>query len=95
MNRIQLRCKSIQILAEKVNLSTGPVTVLIPKKAISIISAPGQPFHDAAADIALFDAIKSHLRKDIPVIEMDTTINDPAFAEACARTLLAAIARKN
>ncbi len=82
-----------QILAEKVNLSTGPVTVLLPKKAISIISAEGQPFHDAAADTALFDAIKSHLRKDIPVIEMDTTINDPAFAEACANTLLAEIRR--
>ena len=39
-----------RILAEKVNLSTGPVTVLLPKKAISVISAEGQPFHDPVAD---------------------------------------------
>ena len=78
-----------RILAEKVNLSTGPVTVLLPKRGISIISAPGQPFHDPAADATLFDAIKRHLRKDIPVIELDASINDPAFAEACAQTLLA------
>jgi len=77
-----------RIIAEKVNLSTGPVTVLLPKKAISVISAEGQPFHDPAADAALFEAIKTHLRKDIPVVELDTVINDPAFAEACATTLL-------
>jgi len=77
-----------RIIAEKVNLSTGPVTVLLPKKAISVISVEGQAFHDRAADAALFEAIKAHLRKDIPVVELDTTINDPAFAEACANTLL-------
>ena len=77
-----------KILAQKVNLSTGPVTVLIPLKAISVISAPGQKFHDPAADKALFDNLKQGLRKDIPVTEMDCAINDPKFAEACAQTLL-------
>jgi uncharacterized protein (UPF0261 family) len=70
------------------NQSKGPVTVLLPLKAISIISAAGQKFHDPAADAALFNAIKSDLRKDIPLIEMDCAINDPPFAEACARELL-------
>ncbi|MHA3774036.1 Tm-1-like ATP-binding domain-containing protein [Verrucomicrobiota bacterium sgz303538] len=77
-----------RILAEKVNASTGPVTVLLPKQAISVISAPGQPFHDPAADAALFDAIKANLRPGIPVVELDCKINDPEFAEACASTLL-------
>ena len=78
-----------KILAEKVNLSTAPVTVLLPLRAISVISAPGQPFHDPAADAALFSAIKTHLRQDIPVLEIDAAINDAAFAEACAHALLA------
>jgi uncharacterized protein (UPF0261 family) len=77
-----------KIIAGKVNLSKGPVAVLLPKKAISVISAPGQKFHDPVADQALFDAIKARLRKDIEVIEMDCAINDAPFAEACARTLL-------
>ncbi len=77
-----------KILAEKINLSTGPVTVLLPLKAISVISAPGQKFHDPVADKALFDNLKAHLRKDIPVVEMDCEINAPAFAEACANQLL-------
>lgn len=77
-----------RIIAEKVNFSTGPVTVLLPKKAISVISAAGQPFYDPAADTALFEAIKRHLRKDIPVVELEAAVNDAVFADACANTLL-------
>ena len=77
-----------KIIAEKLNASRGPVTVLIPWNGISVISQPGQPFEDGAADEMLFDTLKSHLRKDIPVVEMDCNINDPRFAEACARELL-------
>ena len=80
-----------RILAGKINLSTGPATVLLPLRAISVLSAPGQPFHDPAADAALFGAIKSNLRAEIPVQELDCAINDPAFAAACAHTLLAAV----
>jgi uncharacterized protein (UPF0261 family) len=77
-----------KILAEKASASRGPVTVLLPLRAISVISAAGQPFHDPEADAALFGAIKKHLRPGIPLIEMDCEINDPAFAEACANALL-------
>ncbi|HXI52730.1 MAG TPA: Tm-1-like ATP-binding domain-containing protein [Candidatus Saccharimonadales bacterium] len=77
-----------QVLAEKLNLSRGPVSLLLPTQAISVISAPGQKFHDPQADQALFSALRSSLRKDIPVIELSCAINDPVFAEACARELL-------
>ena len=83
-----------RILAEKVNTYTGPVTVLLPLRGISIISAPGGPFHWPEADTALFAAIRQHLRPGIPLIELDTTINDPAYAEACATTLLRSIAKR-
>jgi uncharacterized protein (UPF0261 family) len=74
--------------AAKVNTSTGPVTVLLPLQGISVISAPGGPFHWPEADATLFTAIKSNLRPDIPVVEMDCVINAPEFAEACASALL-------
>lgn len=77
-----------KILAQKLNASQGPVSVLLPRKAISVISAPGQSFHDPEADCALFDTLKKNIRSDIPVIEMDAEINDPAFAERCARVLI-------
>ena len=81
-----------RILAEKVNAYTGPVTVLLPLKAISIISAEGQPFHDAAADSALFGAIRKHLKSGIRLVELDCEINAPEFAAACAEALLAMMA---
>ncbi len=77
-----------RILAAKCNLSTGPVSVLLPLRGISVISAPGQPFHSPEADEALFGEWKRHLRDDIPVLEYDGNINDPAFAELCVRELL-------
>ena len=75
-----------RILAEKVNAYTAPAAILIPRKAISVISAPGQSFHDPEADEALFSAIRANSRK--PVEEFDLEINDPAFAKACAERLL-------
>ncbi len=83
-----------RIIAEKLNRSQGPVTMLLPKKALSIISAPGQKFHDPAADAALFEALRTHLRPSIEVIEMDCAINDAVFAEACATALLKNMRRK-
>ena len=78
-----------RILAEKVNAYRGPVTVLLPLRAISVISAEGGAFHWPEADAALFAAIKKHLRPGIPLIDLDCAINDTAFAEACAQALLA------
>ncbi len=81
-----------RILAEKCNLSTGPVTVLLPLMGISVISAPGQPFYWPEADAVLFGEWKRHLRPGIPVIEYDGNINDPAFADLCVQELLKNIA---
>ena len=81
-----------RILAEKVNAYSGPVTVMLPMRAISIISAVGQPFHDPVADQALFDSIKANLRADVPVVEIDCEINAPEFSQASANTLLQMLA---
>lgn len=77
-----------RILAEKLNLSTGPVEVYLPLRGVSVISAPGGPFHFPEADAALFSAITSKLRSGIAVHEIDANINDPAFSRAVAERLL-------
>ncbi len=82
-----------RILAEKVNAYTGPVTVLLPLRGVSVISAAGGPFHDAAADAALFGGIREHLRPGTPLIEVDAEINAPAFSQACAQALLGMLGR--
>ncbi len=76
-----------RILAGKCNLSTGPITVLFPLGGISVISAPGQPFHWPEADDALFGEWRRHLRPDIRVVEYPGNINDPGFADLCVTEL--------
>jgi uncharacterized protein (UPF0261 family) len=73
-----------RIVAQKVNAYTGPVTVLLPTKAISVISAPGQKFYSLEADQALFSAIEARFAASNThrLVKLPCHINDPAFAEA-------------
>jgi len=74
------------IVAKKANAYTAGTAIMIPRKAISVISAVGQPFHDAAADEVLFSALKANAK--VPVQEFDLAINDKEFAQACAYKLI-------
>jgi uncharacterized protein (UPF0261 family) len=80
-----------RILAEKINNYAAPVTVMLPLKGISVISAPGQPFYWAEADKALFDSLRKHLLPRVQVMELEANINDAVFADAAAKALLANI----
>lgn len=82
-------CRQLgEILAEKLNLSRGPVSVLIPLRGWSMIDSPGGPFWWPEADQAFATALKARLRPDIPVLEIDANVNDAEFARRCAETLL-------
>jgi uncharacterized protein (UPF0261 family) len=74
-------------IVERVNRMAGPVRFLLPLKGVSAIDAVGQPFHDPAADAALFDAIRRGWAKakHRKLIELDLNINDPAFAAAAVK----------
>jgi uncharacterized protein (UPF0261 family) len=75
-----------RILAEKLALSRGPYRILLPTGGVSAIDAPGKPFWDPAADLALFESIRGGLPAD-RVINLDLHINDPAFAERAVAEL--------
>jgi uncharacterized protein (UPF0261 family) len=77
-----------KILAEKINRSTGLVSVLLPLRGLSQLDSSGGEFWWPEADEALFHGMRTHLRPDIPVIEIDANINDPEFAERAAHELL-------
>jgi uncharacterized protein (UPF0261 family) len=79
-----------EIVAGKLNKTTGPTALFVPLKGVSMIDAEGMPFHDPTADAALFDAIGAHLdRSKVELVELDLDINDPAFSDAMADRLLA------
>jgi len=77
-------CKKLgEIIAEKLNKTTGPTALYIPLKGVSAIDVEGMPFHDPVADAALFDALRKNLdRSKVDLVELDMAINDPAFADA-------------
>jgi uncharacterized protein (UPF0261 family) len=52
------------------------------------LDGPGQPFRDAEADQACYQAIKANVRPGVPVMELDAHINAPEFADAAASLLL-------
>ena len=76
-------------IAGRLNQMTGPVRLLIPEGGVSALDAPGQPFHDPAADKALFDAIARNFREagNRRMIRLPYHINDPEFARACVAAL--------
>jgi uncharacterized protein (UPF0261 family) len=74
-------------IAAKLSAAQGPVALFLPLRGVSMISTEGGPFHDPAADAALFDAIREHVAPSVELHEMDVDINDPAFAAAMADRL--------
>jgi uncharacterized protein (UPF0261 family) len=77
-----------EIFARKANTAKGPVAFLLPLRGVSMLDGDGQPFCDRDADSAMFQAIKTNLRPDIPVVEIDANINDPAFASKAVEMML-------
>ena len=75
-------------LARKVAAASGPARVFLPLRGISAIAVGGGPFFLPDADQKLFDAIRNGLRGGAAdLVELDTHINDPAFAEAMVEYL--------
>src|SRR5690625_178049 len=75
-------------VATKLNRAKSDVTLFIPTAGISMISSSGQPFYDPEADDVLITTIKENIGPHVEVIEIPTSINEPAFAHAMADRLI-------
>ena len=75
-----------KVLAGKLNLSSGKITVLWPKKGLSSIDLPNKKFCDPKADQALYDALIRNLKKEIPVLTVNAHINSSLFANQVLKT---------
>jgi uncharacterized protein (UPF0261 family) len=75
-------------IAEKASAARGPTAILVPLRGVSAIDKEGKPFWWPEADAALFQSLRNWLAPQVELLELDLHINDPAFAEAAAHTLL-------
>jgi uncharacterized protein (UPF0261 family) len=73
-----------RFIAAKLNRAASPFCILVPERGVSALDAPGEPFHDPAADRALFDELQAALEPapGRQVRRLPLHINDPAFARA-------------
>jgi uncharacterized protein (UPF0261 family) len=74
-------------LAAKLSAATGPVALFVPLRGLSALDVDGGPFRDPVADEALVAAVRAGLAPHVELHELDTDINDPAFARAMAARL--------
>jgi uncharacterized protein (UPF0261 family) len=74
--------------AEKLNRARGPVAFMMPMRGVSAIDAPGQPFAWPEANARFLEALRKNLDPRVRLREVEAHINDPAFAQCAARTLL-------
>lgn len=78
-------------IALKASAAKGPTAILVPLCGVSAIDRDGQPFWWPEADQALFASLRLWCSPSIKLIELDMHINDPEFAQAAAKTLLAMV----
>ena len=71
-------------IGERLNRCQGQVRFLLPEGGVSVLDAPGMPFHDPAADAALFAALEDTVVQTSRrrLIRVRCAVNDPAFADA-------------
>ena len=70
------------LFAEKLNLSRGPVSVVIPLRGWSSVDAPGNATYDPEEDRIFTTELRKTLKKEIQILEVDANMEDPGFAEA-------------
>jgi uncharacterized protein (UPF0261 family)/ABC-type branched-subunit amino acid transport system ATPase component len=77
-------------MGERLNRMEGSVRLLLPEAGVSALDAPGKPFHDPAADAALFEALEATVRQTQRrrVERVKANINDEAFVSAATAAFL-------
>jgi uncharacterized protein (UPF0261 family)/ABC-type branched-subunit amino acid transport system ATPase component len=82
-------------IGERLNAMDGPVRFFLPEGGVSALDAPGQPFWDPDADIALFRALDQTVRQtsNRQLIRLKRNINEPEFATAVVAAFRSVVGR--
>jgi uncharacterized protein (UPF0261 family) len=76
------------VFAKKLNLSRGPVTVMVPLNGWSSADLPGNDTHDPAEDRLFTEVLREKLKADVQIVEVDANMEDPEFAKAVVENAL-------
>lgn len=81
-------CRCAKWVADRLNLSNGKVTVLLPLRGTSAVDKAGKALYEPETDHALFQAVHKEMGPKIKVIDVDAHINDAIFADAVTDQIL-------
>ena len=70
-----------EVMAARLNQAKGPVIVAIPKGGYSFYNREGLHFRNVEADRLFVETLRSILKPGIPIIEIESHVNDPLFVE--------------
>jgi uncharacterized protein (UPF0261 family) len=68
-----------EVMAQRLNQATAPVRVAIPAGGYSFYNRDGLHFRDVEADRAFVHTLRTRLKPDIAVTEIQSHVNDPPF----------------
>lgn len=78
-----------EIIANKLNQTKGPTALMLPLKGVSILDVAGEQFEGTEEDEMLFNTLRQNIDPQaVELIEIDTDINDQAFALAAVNKLM-------
>jgi uncharacterized protein (UPF0261 family) len=78
-------------VARRLRHTRSDAVFLIPTAGYDTYATKGEPFYDPEADAAFVSTLKAQLPKNIRIIERDSHIEDPSFAEESAELLMSLI----
>ena len=82
-----------QLIAERLNRSSAPVTMLLPLRGFRTDTEIGEALYDHQTDAAIIDTFREKLTSKIRLVEVDANFNDDAFIDAVEREMLMLLRR--
>ncbi len=73
--------ETANVMASKLNKSSGPVAVMIPEQGFFIYDSPDKMYHNPEGRKAFIETLRNNIRSDIEVNYLDCHINDTEYAE--------------
>lgn len=76
-----------RFVAERLNQTTGPASVMIPQRGFSQLNIKGGPLFDPQADQGFIEGLTAVGAGKLTVTELDMHINEPDFADSVSTEL--------
>ena len=77
-----------KFIADKLNGSKGKVTVVLPLRGTSAVNKKGEVLYEPETNQALVAAVHKYIRPEINVVDVDSHINEPPFANKVADLIM-------